>query len=74
MKSFSRIKNGKWRLPFDLDKVRRIWKDYFEEIYDANTKERVTVHMYGSDGIQRGNYFEGKPIRRNELDVRVRTL
>ena len=46
------------------DEVRRIWKDYFKNLYNINTQEQVTVYMYGFNGIQRGNYFGGELIKR----------
>ena len=30
--------------------------------------------MWGLDGIQRGNYFRGEPIRRTEVELRVGKL
>ena len=30
--------------------------------------------MCGLDGVQRGNYFRGEPIRRIEVEVRVGKL
>ena len=30
--------------------------------------------MCGFDGVQGGNYFEGEPIRRTEVEVRVGKL
>ena len=35
--------------------------------------EQVAVHMCGFDGIQRGNYFGGEPIR-TEVEVRGQSL
>ena len=52
----------------------RIWKEYFEDMYNIDTQDQVTVHMCGFDGIQRGNYFRGEPTGRDEAEVRVRKL
>ena len=41
-------------------------------MYDINTQEEVTVHMCGFDRVRRGNYFKGRPIRRTEVELRVR--
>ena len=47
---------------------------YFEHLYNIDTQEKVTVHMCGFDEIQRGNYFGGEPIRRDEVEVRMGEL
>ena len=44
------------------DRSRKIWKEYFEDLYNIDTQEEVAVHMCGFDGIWRGTYFEGEPI------------
>ena len=54
--------------------MKKIWKEYFEELYNIDTEEQVAVYMCGFDGIQRGNYFLGKPIERAEVGVRVGKL
>ena len=51
--------------------MRKIWKEYFEDLYDIDTQEDVAIHMCGFDGIQRGNYFGVEPIGRAEVEVRV---
>ena len=51
--------------------VRKIWKEYFEDLYYIDTQEEVAVHMCGFDGIQRDNYSRGEPIRRAKVKVRV---
>ena len=51
------------------DEVRRIWKDYFGDLYNINTQEEVAVHMCGFDGILGGNYFGAEPIVRAEIEV-----
>ena len=35
------------RLAQGEDEVRRIWKEYFEGLYNIDTWEQVTVHMLG---------------------------
>ena len=47
----SRIKDGNMRLAQGKDELRRIWKEYFEDLYDINTQEQVAIHMCSSDGI-----------------------
>ena len=65
MESFSRVAVGT---------VRKIWKEYFEDLYNIDTGEEVAVHKCGFDGIRRGNYFRGEPIERVEVNVRVAKL
>ena len=49
--SCSRIKDGNWRLTVEEVKVRRIWKDYFEDVYNLDTQEQVAVHICYFDGV-----------------------
>ena len=35
------------------DVVRRIWKKYFEDLYNIDTQEQIAVQMWGFDGIQK---------------------
>ena len=55
--SCSRIKDGNGRLAQGEGKVRKIWKEYFEVLYNIYTQEEVAVHMCGFDRIRRGNYL-----------------
>ena len=70
----SRVKDGNGRLTQGEDEARKIWNEYFEDLYNIDTQEEVTVHMCGFDGIQRGNYFGGEPIRKAEVELRVGKL
>ena len=54
--------------------MRKIWKVYFEYLYNIDTQEQVAVHLYGFDGIRRGNYLGGEPIGRAEAEMRVGKL
>ena len=54
--------------------MRRIWKEYFEDLYYTDTQEQVTVHTCCFGGIQRGNYFEGEPFGRAKVKVRMGKL
>ena len=65
VESCSRIKDGIGILAQGEDELRRIWK-YFEDIYNIDTQELVTVHMCGFDEIWKDNYFGGEPIGRDE--------
>ena len=70
MESCSRVKDGNGRLAQEEDEVRKIWKEYFEDVYNIDTQEQVAVQMCGFDGIWSGNYFEGEPIGRAEVEVK----
>ena len=72
--SCSRIKNGNGRLAQGEEEVRRIWKEYFEDLYNIDTQKEVAVHMCGFDGIRRGNYFRGELIERAMAEVRMGKL
>ena len=67
MESCTRINDGNRRLAQGKDEMRRIWKEYFEDLYNIDTQEQIC----GSDGIWRGNYFRGEPTGRAEVEVRV---
>ena len=43
------------------DEERRIWKDYFDDLFDIDTQEQVVVHICGLDGVRRCNNLEGEP-------------
>ena len=72
--SCSRIKDKNMSLALGQDDVRRIWKEDLEDLYNIYTQEQNLVHMFAFDNIQRGNCFEGKPIRKTEVEMRVRKL
>ena len=74
MESCSRIKGGNGRLVQRENEVRRIWKKYFEDLYNIDIQEEVAVHMCGFHGIRWGNYFGGEPIGRAEIEIRVGKL
>ena len=61
-------------LPIEQVEMRRIWKEYFEDLYNIDTQEQVAVHICGFDGARRGSYFGGEPIRRTEVEVRMGKL
>ena len=71
VESCSGIKDGNGRLAQGEDEVRKIWKEYFEDLYNIDTQEEVAVHMCGFDVIRRGNYFGGESIGKAEVEVRV---
>ena len=45
MENCNRIKAGNGRLAQGEDEVRKIWKEYFEDLYNIDTKEQVAVYM-----------------------------
>ena len=70
----NRVKDGNGRLVLEEAEVRSIWKENYDDLYNMDTQEHVAVHMCGFDGVRRGNYFGGEPIRRMEVEVRVEKL
>ena len=54
--------------------MRRIYKAYFEDLYNMAIYEQVAVYMCGFDGVQRGNYFRGEPMRRTRVEMKVGKL
>ena len=54
--------------------MRRNWKKYFKDLYNLDTQEEIRVHMCGYDGVRRGNYFGGEPMRKIEVEERVKKL
>ena len=70
----SRIKDGNGRLAQGEIEVQRIWKEYFEDLYNIDTQEQVAVHMCDFDRVWRGNYLGGEPIGRADVEVRVGKL
>ena len=74
MENCSRIKDVTKRLAQVEEEVRRIWKEYFEDLYNVDTQDQVAVHMCDFDGIRKGNYFGGELNGRAEVEVRVGKL
>ena len=46
MESCSRVKDGSGRLAQGENEVRKIRKEYFEDLYNIDTKEEVAVHVW----------------------------
>ena len=44
--SYSRIYNRDGRMSLEDDKVQRIWKDYFEDLYNIGTQEEGSVYIW----------------------------
>ena len=55
VESCSRVKDGNGRVAQGEDETRKIWKEYFEDLYNIYTQEEIAVPMCGFDGIRRGN-------------------
>ena len=47
-------------------------KNHLKDFYNVDTQEGVGVHMCGNDGVRRGNYFGGEPIRKIEVEERTK--
>ena len=56
------------------DELQRIWKEYFEDLYNIDTQEQVAIQMCCFGGVWRSNYFGGETIGRAKVEVRVRKL
>ena len=69
--SCSRIKDVNERLTLQEVEVQRIQKENFEDLYNIDTQEQVAIHICSFDGVRRGNYFGGEPIRRAEVELRM---
>ena len=54
--------------------MRRIWKQYFKDLYNVDTQEQVAVHMCSFDGVRKGNYIGGESVGRSDFEVRVGKL
>ena len=72
--SCSNIKDGNGRLAQGEYEVRRIWKEYFENLYNIDTLKQVAVHICCFVGGRRDNYFLLGPVGRDEVEVRVGRL
>ena len=47
----SRKKDGNGKSALEEVEVRRIWKEYFKDLYNIHSQEQVAVHMCCYDGI-----------------------
>ena len=48
---------------------QKTWKNYFDDLYNIDRDGCVTINMYSSDGIRKGNYFGEKLVKRNEVEM-----
>ena len=71
MESCNRVKDGNGRLVQVEDEARKIWKEYFEDLVNIDTRQKIAVHMCGFAGIRRGIYFGRESIGRAEVEERV---
>ena len=58
LESCSRVKDGNGRLTQVEDEARKIWKEYFEYLYNIDTQEEVAVHMCGFHEIRRRAHWK----------------
>ena len=63
-----------YRIEMEEVEVWRIWKEYFEDLYNIDTQEQFAVHMCGFDGVWRGNYFGRELIMRTKVEAWVGKL
>ena len=54
VENFGRVKEGIRKRKKSKDWT---WKDYFQALYNMSTQEQVVIHMCGSGGVRRSNYF-----------------
>ena len=54
--------------------MRRIWKEYFENLYNIDTEEQVAVHMCYFDVVRRDDYSGEYSNGRTEVEVRLGKL
>ena len=54
MESCSRMQEGNERLALGENEVRKISKDYVEDIYNIDTQGQVVVHICVFDGVKKG--------------------
>ena len=64
VENFNRIKDGNGRLAQGEDEVRKIWKEYFEDLYNIYNQEQVALNICSFDGIRGSNCFGREPIVR----------
>ena len=53
-----RAKTGRLAVVVRKDDMLKTWKEYFEDLYNMDTGERICVCCF--DGARRGYYFKGK--------------
>ena len=51
VESCSKLKDGNGSLVLEEHEVRRIWKDYFEDLFNIDTQEQVAAHICGFNGV-----------------------
>ena len=63
----NRIKDGSGRLVLERAEVQRIWKEYYEDLYNIDTQEQVAVQLCGFDGVRRAATSEESQIGEKRL-------
>ena len=74
VESCSRIKDISDRLSMEEGGSAKDLKDYYEDLYNIDNQEEVGFRMYSFYGVQRSNYIGGEPIKRIEVEVRMKKL
>jgi hypothetical protein len=72
--NLSNIKNRNGTLVTDEAEVRKVWRDYFENLHKVGSNEEVIVNERGIEGLFRNGYFGEEEITREEVVGRVQKL
>ena len=54
--------------------VSKKWKEYLQDMYKMDAKDRVIVNMFKIGIVGRSRYFLEEPESRTQVKVRVREL
>ena len=54
--------------------VLRIWKQYFQDLYNVDTQDQVENHLCGFVRGSKRQLLLGEPIKRTEVKVRAGKL
>ena len=64
VESSSRVKDRNGRLAQGEEQARKIWNEYFEDLYNIDIQEKVAVHMgFGEVTISEENQLEELRLR-----------
>ena len=68
MESCSRIKDGNGMLAQGEDEVRRVWKEYFEDLYNIDTQEKVALMGFKAVTTSEENLLEELRLGESQED------